>query len=519
MIENPRSCSRIGAIERLANLYGIGAIVSLLLCTSASAQCVGPDQKSVQAAVGAATYGDKIQVCGGPATWSAQPQACAADSMLCIKKGISLEGGIGGTTTITLSGSAPRGAIVYEPDSTSGTSNTPFEFTGFVLVAGASGYGEGMLNVTNRTSSLITRVKIHHNTFRSSALNEHAIVINLATYGVAYSNTFIDIGTPIKVEGGDLRSWALGHRGYGTGNSFFFEDNAMSFTASTPVDDYGVTAGQGGSLVYRYNTWNTAHNPSGNEMNDLHGLQSMTSSNTACNGGCSGAPGGPCYTQLIDGRRCADQWSQVKSEFYGNKWTNLGNTYGGYSYLVIHRGSWMLMFNNDLTGTYSGSYPPQPKYRQYACDESQNPATPAYSQHIQNTYVFNNFYNGANQPMSGLGPKGQAYGPDYCSSGIGSYTITEDIDYFNLSASFDGTSGVGCGSLAFRPSTCTTGVGYWATNQSCTNLAGMVGASPATPLSGTLYKCTATNTWTSYYTPYTYPHPLRGPAVSRTSGD
>jgi hypothetical protein len=36
----------------------------------------------------------------------------------------------------------------------------------------------------------------------------------------------------------------------------------------------------------------------------------------------------------------------------------------------------------------------------------------------------------------------------------------------------------------------------------------MIGRSPTTPISGALYKCTATNTWTSYYTPYTYPHPL-----------
>jgi len=34
------------------------------------------------------------------------------------------------------------------------------------------------------------------------------------------------------------------------------------------------------------------------------------------------------------------------------------------------------------------------------------------------------------------------------------------------------------------------------------------GASAAYPINGTLYKCTSTNTWTSYYTPYTYPHPL-----------
>ena len=87
--------------------------------------------------------------------------------------------------------------------------------------------------------------------------------------------------------------------------------------------------------------------------------------------------------------------------------------------------------------------------------------------------------------------------------------IVADRDFYNYTTSFNGTSGVGCGTLASRPATCTTGVGYWATNQSCTDLTGMVGTNPADPISGTLYKCTATDTWTSYYTPYTYPHPLR----------
>ncbi len=67
--------------------------------------------------------------------------------------------------------------------------------------------------------------------------------------------------------------------------------------------------------------------------------------------------------------------------------------------------------------------------------------------------------------------------------------------------SFNGTVGVGSGPLASRPSTCTTGVAYWATDQGNWNQSGIGGR-------GELFNCTSTNTWTLFYTPYTYPHPL-----------
>jgi hypothetical protein len=76
---------------------------------------------------------------------------------------------------------------------------------------------------------------------------------------------------------------------------------------------------------------------------------------------------------------------------------------------------------------------------------------------------------------------------------------------------FDGTSGTGWGTLANRPTTCTTGVAYFATDQGSWN------TSASNPYGvqqngadGVLYKATAPNTWTLYYTPYTYPHPLQG---------
>jgi len=61
--------------------------------------------------------------------------------------------------------------------------------------------------------------------------------------------------------------------------------------------------------------------------------------------------------------------------------------------------------------------------------------------------------------------------------------------------------------MAITPT--TIGVAFWVTEQNFDSLTGMAGANPATPISGTLYKCTEPGIWTAWYSPYAYPHPLR----------
>jgi hypothetical protein len=105
--------------------------------------------------------------------------------------------------------------------------------------------------------------------------------------------------------------------------------------------------------------------------------------------------------------------------------------------------------------------------------------------------------------------------------GYHAYHFVDNRDYYNAvsvnaqtstASPFNGTTGMGFGTLANRPPTCSAGltdvtdagyggVGYFATDQGP---------------QGTLYRCSATNTWTVHYIPYTYPHPLVGGGTSES---
>jgi hypothetical protein len=134
-------------------------------------------------------------------------------------------------------------------------------------------------------------------------------------------------------------------------------------------------------------------------------------------------------------------------------------------------------------------------------------------------YAWNNLY-GSTQVTLDNGMAQENYAAYQLHANRDYYDAVSKNAQTSKTSPFNGTTGMGFGTAAFRPDTCTPtpealdagygGVGYWATdaggdwNKKSPNTSGN---------DGVLYQCTSTNTWTVAYTPYTYPHPLRGEGV------
>lgn len=446
--------------------------------TIVAASC---SQADVASALSTAARNDTVQVPAGTCTWA---------TPVTITKGVTLTGAGAGVTVITSSG----GSILIdgEPDSTTIANSDNIKVSGFTF----DGASSACLLMALEGASGVSGTKpyryyiIGTNTFRNGCTTGANGIIqsqangNGQIRGVIYNNTFDRCNILWRVfsnnDTGESGNATFNAPSYGVEDNLYFESNTILFSSSFSGDNPGWSEfGQGGRAVARYNNYNFANATSPQEIWDIHGFQNW---NGTVNSGQTGT---------------------MLTEFYGNTLTNVGQFRW-----IDHRATQGLFFDNILTGTSGAAVQVYGLSAGASCASDINPTPSNYIPIVNNSYFFNNTNNGTNS----LAVDGGGIAFMAC-------TPAENTNWWNQNASCTSSTcaaGVGQGTTA-PTGTCTTGVGYWVAPTATAT------ASSAVIQAGTLYKCTSTNTWTAYYRPYTYPHPLRAtlaisnPTVTNTS--
>lgn len=440
--------------KKIFFIAGIGLMLYSLNYSSSNAAIIrvaSTSYSDVNAAVLSANTCDTVIVPAGASTWS---------SGLTITKAITLQGAGVGSTVIT--GSNGITIISITPSDYSDVTNL-YRVTGFTFDLDNSSVGMKIgtyyKDFTTNAPSL-PKVRVDHNKFQDSNVFSKQAIWNYCTMtGVVDNNTITDVYYPIRNDPSLAQTRSQHWYQYifpnwdvGKDYTIIYEDNTFSGMYDGGSQFILADAQYAGRYVFRYN--NILSSYPGQSVFDMHGY-----GNT-------------------------DMYSSFGAEIYGNNITAPAGT------LASMRGGKTMVFLNKTSTSYIG-------VNAYAdgC-----PSDYINQQLAHDSYFWGNSSTLITRSLlSNIVAKTVAY----CNN-------LSDIpkagrDYFTETSS----PGITSGTLTNIPGTCAIGQGYWATDQSTSDLTGMVGVNPATPISGTLYKCTSTNTWRAFYTPYTYPHPLR----------
>jgi hypothetical protein len=267
----------------------------------------------------------------------------------------------------------------------------------------------------------------------------------------------------------------------GGGDFLFIEDNYFVHT-TMPDGVSSIDGDTGARYVIRYNTFQ-------NGDISAHGVET-----------CSAIDATPvCVWRSTHG------W-----EIYGNTFTY--NT--THSFVVNIRGGTGVIHHNTVTGTVGTFKPARYVYERGdltrtcllagACQGSST-----YDGNQAGTYGYVCYQQIGATGSTGIVPKpvyhvGNVYNGSTVEANFTEATFEAGCNYQHVQIGRDvilvEPSAVGL--YANLPATCNPSEGYWVTDQ------GFWDTTTASP-SGQFFKCTAPNTWTLYYTPYTYPYRAR----------
>lgn len=410
-----------------------------------------------------AGVGDTVNVGAGTATWTTttrHPRDTNSYACLPISKGVNLIGA-GSDQTIITNGTTARLIIVAMTDED--TAQT-VKIKGFGFTSASGPFLK--IGYSYSAPFAIQKAIIGENTFTvtSGVGVKGNAIYDRGHYGVVYGNIFNGMYYPIARSGGNVNWWEFEPQNiftYGSEYYMYYEDNEINFPSSG-ASYHIVTDGEySPRYVYRYNDINTPGDTD-SYLFELHGEQ---------------------VTPMA---------SAFGAEIYGNDWTSTNLTSEVSNFFKQRSGQTLVFYNNNSGGSRT------PTMEGYTSSVCICPEDYASLKNTHNSYWFHNRKNLTGAFFSAAGTGGLD-----CNGLTDIPTMGRDI-FSNVS-----TPGITAGTLANIPASCAVGQGYWATDQATDDLTGMVGVSPDTPISGELYKCTSTDTWTKIFEPYAYPHPLR----------
>jgi hypothetical protein len=425
-------------------------------------------------------------------------------------KGVTLICATAGSCNVSASGT-----VLGMNGNLSGTNGKLYRISGFNFTQTASAYGV----IWFYGSGTMQQVRVDHNTFNLPNAGVGVFFGDVDNapqfYGVIDHNAFTSSGSIGAFQYIGSQPTAIIPSPPGTANNLFFEDNTITITT---MDNAGfgcmdIQGGQG--VVYRHNT-------SLNCLIASHGVThsggppnfELYNNSISVNSGSAGQGFSGCY-------RCFHHHGSGEFYAFNNSFTASGGKndtamgmmdYRAYANSIdggapICDGTNTAAFGD---GGHDGNRQPTTTYRGYPCWHQPGRD---FAGNLKPMYVWNNFWSDtlAQVPMTMEDLGGSPdYVPQHEQANRDYYNAVSASAQTSPTSPFDGTSGMGFGAFANMPTTCTpfptplnegahttgepgSGVGYFATDQGA---------------QGTLYRCSATNTWTVQYAPYAYPHPL-----------
>lgn len=472
-------------------------VLLLLFPITVHAACTGSsptwtttvDESSVQSCVTGASVGDTIYLAAGSATWTTGVTVAANKALTIVGAGID-------STNITNSSTSAFNI---------GAGNTRITGITFVTTAGLNSIiidGEGWrvdhIKASSATSGLINGVQAKG--FRSGVSYGPTGLVD----HVQFTNArVLVIGFPdLPANSGSLSSSAFG---LGDGNAVYIEDSTFTMTTGIPnLHDCDYS----GRYVFRFNTVVGSSVDNHSDQNGYRGCRRWEVYNTTITK--DAAYFVPIYIRGGSGVI----FNVTMSSGWGEPYISFDNvrTFTSGGAMAYCDGTSAADGNLHVAPASDAGWPCRDQIGWAQDSSTWTSGNPNPSQTPTPAYLWSNTIGGVAATVN-IRNSSTAW-------------IQPDRDYYlhtggvqsSPTSPFDGTTGMGVGLLSNRPTTCTVnaetglGVGYWATDQGSWNKI-------SSGEQGVLYRCSATNTWTLYYTPYEYPHPLQGyvPSTQRLS--